>query len=344
MAPGLIRDKVADRFATLNPSIRITQLSGQDLRDQIGRTILREAHGLYTQWQQQDSERVLRKSADTLEVILAGLKLQGLTEADLLQAREDRLNMFGAFDQGSFLQGAGREPGPWMVDDIPAFFMAPDHADRLIYLIRSELERSDRAWIASAFYSPGVTNLLISGFIRFMETGGQLFVLTSTMGNVNRPENLTHLRDTVPGIRVKVYPPPHIPFDQAPPGFHPKAYLFQHRDGRGALLIGSSNSPKPVFSKTWSGTTFPQTRSISRLTATVPLMWSWRNSCATGTRNPLPLQTISSLPTGPDGSPRIWGGGTSSNPRPLNGPRLRSGPTRPRSRPWKTCAECATMG
>jgi superfamily II DNA or RNA helicase/HKD family nuclease len=249
MAPGLIRDKVADRFATLNPSIRITQLSGQDLRDQIGRTILREAHGLYTQWQQQDSERVLRKSADTLEVILAGLKLQGLTEADLLQAREDRLNMFGAFDQGSFLQGAGREPGPWMVDDIPAFFMAPDHADRLIYLIRSELERSDRAWIASAFYSPGVTNLLISGFIRFMETGGQLFVLTSTMGNVNRPENLTHLRDTVPGIRVKVYPPPHIPFDQAPPGFHPKAYLFQHRDGRGALLIGSSNFTEAGFLK-----------------------------------------------------------------------------------------------
>jgi hypothetical protein len=33
MAPGLIRDKVAERLTTLNPSIRITRLSGQELRE-----------------------------------------------------------------------------------------------------------------------------------------------------------------------------------------------------------------------------------------------------------------------------------------------------------------------
>ncbi|MDZ7699253.1 MAG: hypothetical protein U5R49_20740 [Deltaproteobacteria bacterium] len=147
MAPGLIRDKVAERFATLNLSVRTTRLSGQPLRDQIGRAMLREAQALYTQWQQEDTEGILRKSADTLEVILAGLKLHGLNETDLLQTRQERLNMFGSFDDGSFLQGEGPEPGPWTVDDIPAFLMAPEHADRLIYLIRSELERSDRALI-----------------------------------------------------------------------------------------------------------------------------------------------------------------------------------------------------
>jgi len=249
MAPGLIRDKVAERFSTMNPSIPITRLSGQDLRDQIGRTILQEAHGLYTQWQRQDTEGILRKSADIFEAILAGLKLHGLDQTDLIQTREDRLTMFGSFDDGRFLQGTGPEPGPWTVDDTPAFLFAPTQADRFICLIRSELERSDRAWIASAFYSPGVTNLLISSFIRFMEEGGQLFVLTSTMGNVNRPEHLTHLRDMVPGIRVKVYHPLEIPLDQAPPNFHPKAYLFHHRDGRGALLIGSSNFTEAGFLK-----------------------------------------------------------------------------------------------
>ncbi len=240
MAPGLIRDKVAERFATINPSVPITRLSGQDLRDQIGRTILQEAHGLYTQWQHQDTEGILRKSVDTLEIILTGLKLHGLDRTDLIQAREERLNMFGSFDDGKFLQGTGPEPGPWTVDDTLAFLFSPNQADRLIHLIRSELERSDHAWIASAFYSPGVTNLLMSSFIRFMEAVGQLFVLTSTMGNINRPEHLIHLRDTVPGIRVKVYHPPDIPFDQAAPNFHPKAYLFRHGDGKGAHLIGSS--------------------------------------------------------------------------------------------------------
>jgi superfamily II DNA or RNA helicase/HKD family nuclease len=249
MAPGLIRDKVAERFATLNPSIRTTPLSGQDLRDQIGRTILQEAPGLYTQWQQENTEGILRKSADTLEIILAGLKLHGLDQTDLIQAREERLNMFGTFDQGLYLQCPDSEPASWRIDDIPSFLFTPDHADQLVYLIRSELERSDRAWIASAFYSPGVTNLLISSFIRFMEAGGNLFVLTSTMGNVNRPEHLIHLRDTVPGIRVKVYHPPDIPLDQAPPNFHPKAYLFRHRDGKGALLIGSSNFTEAGFLK-----------------------------------------------------------------------------------------------
>jgi len=249
MAPGLIRDKVAERLTTLSPSVRITPVTGKDLRDQIGRTILQEVHGLYTQWQQENTEGILRKSADALEIILAGLKLHGLDASDLFQAREERLSAFGAFDQGSFLQGPGPEPGPWMIDDIPMFLMAPDHADRLIYLIRSELERSDRAWIASAFYSPGVTNLLISSFIRFMETGGQLFVLTSTMGGINRPEHLAHLRDVVPGIQVKIYHPPDIPMDHAPPNFHPKAYLFQHRDGKGAILIGSSNFTEAGFFK-----------------------------------------------------------------------------------------------
>jgi hypothetical protein len=68
MAPGLIRDKVADRFTTLNPSVRITQLSGQDLRDQIGRAMLRETQDLYSLWQRRDSEGLLRKSADALEI------------------------------------------------------------------------------------------------------------------------------------------------------------------------------------------------------------------------------------------------------------------------------------
>jgi superfamily II DNA or RNA helicase len=69
------------------------------------------------------------------------------------------------------------------------------------------------------------------------------------MGNFNRPEHLTHLRDVVPGIRVRVYHPTDIPLDKSPPSFHPKAYLFRHRGGKGALLIGSSNFTEAGFFK-----------------------------------------------------------------------------------------------
>ena len=249
VAPGLIRDKVAERLLDSNGSVRLTRLTGEELREQVGRTILKEAHGLYREWKRGDSEGILRKSADTLEIILAGLKLHGFDKTCLLKSRADRLNVFGGFNMGGFVESVGSEPPPWTVDDIPALLITPGHATHMIHLIKSELERSDRAWIASAFYSPGITNLLVSSFIRFLDTGGKLSVLTSTMGNFNRPEHLTHLRDFVPGIKVRVYHPPNIPLDRAPPNFHPKAYLFRHRDGKGALLIGSSNFTEAGFFK-----------------------------------------------------------------------------------------------
>lgn len=72
IAPGLIRDKVAERLTAMNPSVRAGPISGPELRDQIGRTLLKEAHGLYQEWKPEDSEGILRKSADVLEIILAG--------------------------------------------------------------------------------------------------------------------------------------------------------------------------------------------------------------------------------------------------------------------------------
>ena len=249
VVPGLVRDKVAERLQTGHRPVHLTCLSDEELRRQIGRNILKETHGLYGEWKKEDRDGILRKSADLLEIVLAGLKLHGLDVSGLIQLREQRLDDFGGFDGGHFLDSDAPEHRQWTMDDTPALFAMPGHANRMIDLIKSELERSDKAWIASAFYSPGITNLLISSFIRFIQNGGELSVLTSTMGSFNRPEHLTHLRDFVPGIKVKVYHPPDIPLDKAPPGFHPKAYLFHHLDGRGALLIGSSNFTEAGFLK-----------------------------------------------------------------------------------------------
>ncbi len=201
------------------------------MSNRAGLKILNNAHRLYEAWRQEDPGTILARSADTLAAILAGLRLHGFDKDSLIAQMETR-NLYGGYTEGS-----------------PSLLFTPGDAGRMVDLVKRELEKSDRVWVASAFYSPGVINLLISSFIRFMETGGELKILTSTMGNFNRPDYLVHLRDTVPGIRVRVYHPRNIPFDKAPPPFHPKAWLFRHRDGKGAILIGSSNFTEAGFLK-----------------------------------------------------------------------------------------------
>jgi len=131
--------------------------------------------------------------------------------------------------------------------DAPRLFISPDQERSLLGLIKSELARSDAAWFASAFYSPGVTNLLIADFERFVEKGGTLRILLSTMGNITKPEYFAYMQTFLPGAGLRVFHPPGIPFDEDPPNFHVKAYLFRHGDGAGAMLIGSSNLSEAGF-------------------------------------------------------------------------------------------------
>ncbi len=216
-------------------------------RDMTGCEILKSAQGLYDAWRQENLETILDRSAETVHAILAGLKMLGL-DPDHLFARMATVvkSPNGCHSNQRARISEDAIPG---MRDAPSFLFTPNNAAQMVDLIKKEMIASDRVWVASAFYSPGVINLLISSFTRFTETGGELKVLTSTMGNFNRPDYLVHLRDTVPGIRVRVYHPRNIPFDKAPPPFHPKAWLFRHRDGTGAILIGSSNFTEAGFLK-----------------------------------------------------------------------------------------------
>jgi superfamily II DNA or RNA helicase len=45
----------------------------------------------------------------------------------------------------------------------------------------------------------------------------------------------------VPEESLKIFHPPDISFNKEPPHFHVKTWLFEHFDGQGAMLIGSSN-------------------------------------------------------------------------------------------------------
>ena len=251
----LVRDRVPHilRNEGKNPVTR--ELDNRELHKAVGSKILEESHELFRAWHEGRSEKILKESADVLEVMLRALELRGYDLQDLLAARDRHRLERGGFSRNIFLESVGDTDNAhertW---DTPGFIFSPMDADGLLQLIKSELRQSRDAWIASAFYSPAVLNLLINDFSRFLESGNNLQVLLSTMGNINRPEHLAHLQSVLPGALVKVFHPPDVPLDQPPPHFHPKIYLFRHFDGNGSLIIGSANFTEAGFRKNieWS--------------------------------------------------------------------------------------------
>ncbi|MBM4026338.1 MAG: hypothetical protein FJ280_13190 [Planctomycetes bacterium] len=217
-------------------------LGDGELKEALGGKLLEEAYRLLAACRKESREGILDTSAELLESLAALLSRHGLSIERALDLQAEMRAREGGYTRGILLE-AGPAPGfpEWVVEGAPSLILSRIGDEGLLERIREELRESTRAWILSAFYSPGILNLLLDDFQRFIKTGGDLRILLSTMGNITRPEHLTHLEEFVPGIRLRVYHPPGIPYDRQPPSFHPKAYLFRRRDGRGAMIIGSSN-------------------------------------------------------------------------------------------------------
>jgi len=238
----LVRDRIPDIIRSQGKSPFTRRIEGKELTSAISEKILEEAFELYREINTGNREEILKESADVLEIVLAALQDHGFTLDDLLGLAESRRRERGGFGRQLFLdQVNGGELCEIEFQKYPMFVFNPYAHGKLIHIIRTELAQSKSAWIASAFYSPGATNLLLSEFSKFLEAGGSMKILLSTMGNITRPEYLDHLAKQIPDESLKVFHPPEIPFNKAPPHFHVKAWLFEHTDGQGAMLIGSSN-------------------------------------------------------------------------------------------------------
>lgn len=210
--------------------------------------LLEEAYEFFHASCGQDVDKLLTESADVLEVILTSLEHYGLNLNDLVQRVEERRKERGRFIQGVVLESVNQPWSDLVETDQPRFVFSDSGASDLLSLVRSELERSEEAWIASAFYTPGIINILTHDLNRFIARGGNIHVILSTTGNFTAPEHIEHLRDFIPGLHLRVYHPPGIPFDQNPSrNFHVKAYLFRHRTGKGSAIIGSSNFTEAGF-------------------------------------------------------------------------------------------------
>jgi superfamily II DNA or RNA helicase/predicted house-cleaning noncanonical NTP pyrophosphatase (MazG superfamily)/HKD family nuclease len=244
----LVRDKIPEIIKSHGKECFTRVIEKSELHRAIGAKILEEAYELYSEWQKEKKAEILKESADMLEIILMGLAQYGLNLKDLLNLREKVNDERGSFKNKIFLESVGRS---FTKDEYqqypPTIVFNPNEKNYLLEIIKQEFKRSYAVNIASAFYSPGAINLLLSDFENFIEDGGQISILLSTMGNINRPEYLEHLSCVVPGIQTKIFHPKNIPFDQNPPNFHLKIWLFHHFEQGGSVIIGSSNFTKPGF-------------------------------------------------------------------------------------------------
>ena len=244
----LVRDRIPDLLEQDGKRALISTLLGEGLKRAVADKILEESYELFKAFRSGETTDVLKESADLVEIVAAGLQQFGLNESDLRRAREERNRERGAFRKGICLEKVGiASSDDYHIHQFPKMFVAPFQDDDLINLIKSELNQSDMAWIASAFYSPGITNLLLPCFDKFIGNDGKLWILLSTMGNSTPPEYFRHLREFAPLVNFRIFHPPEVGFDKSPPNFHVKAYLFHHRNGMGTMLIGSSNFTEAGF-------------------------------------------------------------------------------------------------
>ena len=113
--------------------------------------------------------------------------------------------------------------------------------DPLLPLLKHHLTESDSVDIAVAFTMRSGLELIHPYLAELLSRGGRLRILTGDYLDTTDPDALLLLLDLDGNIERRVYETRGIPGFSPVRPFHPKAYVFHHRDGSGAAFVGSSN-------------------------------------------------------------------------------------------------------
>ena len=119
-------------------------------------------------------------------------------------------------------------------------------AEPLVQQLKVQLATSTAVDIAVAFVMPSGVELLQSSIAEALGRGGHVRLLTGDYLDATDPVALLQLLDLDPGagsIVRRVYQTLEGTGKRRglATAFHPKAYIFQHRDGSGTAFVGSSN-------------------------------------------------------------------------------------------------------
>jgi len=142
--------------------------------------------------------------------------------------------------KGNYL-ASSVSPDPARVDHPRALFTG-GHEDPLFPHLVKHLADSQSADMAVAFTMRSGLELLQPHLQDLLDRGGALRVLTGDYLGTTDPDALLRLLDLAGNVRCRVYEADRNDAKRlSTSSFHPKAYIFQHRDGSCAAFIGSSN-------------------------------------------------------------------------------------------------------
>ncbi len=249
----LVRDLIPDQIAQSGKYAEIGTLNQEDFTQALKLKLLEEAHELF---HANNRDAIINESADLLELIEALLKQHDIKFTEVLDKQKQKRKTTGSFDKRQILYATSTQPvllnNQVREPRLPQL-LTFNSATGLVDVIKRELEDADALYIASAFYSRSMLNLLLDPFLKFIERGGEIKLLTSIMGNFNNPNDLKHLSEQLDDIKVKIFYPLNelgkADFNQTPPPFHVKSFLFTKTTGQHALIVGSSNLTESGLSR-----------------------------------------------------------------------------------------------
>lgn len=241
----LVRDLVPERIAQSGKFSSTGSLDNPAFTDALRLKILEEAHELF---HADTRDKIINESADLLELMDTILKQHGIQWDEVFSRQTEKRQEAGGFDKKLMLYATGTSQNIANTGDretLPPQLLTFNSLPGLVDVIKRELVDADALHIASAFYSRGMLNLLLDPFLEFVRRGGKLRLLTSVMGNFNNPKDFLHLSSLIPEIDIRIFYPLNelgsADFNQQPPPFHVKSFMFEKPTDQHSIIVGSSN-------------------------------------------------------------------------------------------------------
>lgn len=220
----LIRDRIPDIIRADGREPAVRRVDDQEVLPFVGLKIIEEAFEVFEAFNNQDRAHLITELADVAEVMERMMGLHGLTWQDVQAAQAQRAEARGKFELNYLLADP---PGPRQR-------LYANYPGTMLDALKEHLALCERAHLAVSFVMKSGVDLLYPHLKAALDKGAAIRLLTSDYLDVTDPDALDRLRHLPGDFEMRAYCEPSR-------SYHPKAYIFEHREGRGIAFIGSSN-------------------------------------------------------------------------------------------------------